>query len=421
MGYPTNYASSAELFNIVENQRGYTLRTAITDLDATIPIIGNLDGVSVPVFIRFDDGGELFKADGVEEDPGSPGSWRFISVTRGVSGTVAQAQIVGDTMYMPFVADHFNSMITEILAGQKFAALVGLDAAKPGSPVVGNSFIATDTGLMYVCFVNGSWEIAGGLTNHAELFNRDQDDHTQYHDDSRASTWHTALSGDHVEDGDSHDHSEGLGIARIQAGLESSRPGTPATGLADEIYLDTDTGILQISPDGSGWTAIVGAPAGLIAAFLEATITDEYSGACPPGWVRYTEADGRFLRGAATGVTTPLNQAGSDTHTHEYIEVPEHTHDVPSASASGVGVGNHSHSFAVYAGSGNALFNFFYNVASTLGTSSSGSHSHSATISGGTSAAGLKVSDNAAGAASRTSSDDDHEPPYQEVIFCVKS
>jgi len=50
----------------------------------------------------------------------------------------------------------------------------------------------------------------GGLTD---------DDHVAYHTDARAATWHTALSGDHVTNGDTHDHAGGDGGQVDHGGL----------------------------------------------------------------------------------------------------------------------------------------------------------------------------------------------------------
>jgi hypothetical protein len=50
-----------------------------------------------------------------------------------------------------------------------------------------------------------------GVIEHGSLVGLADDDHLQYHNDSRASTWHGTLAGAHVTNGDSHNHDGGDG------------------------------------------------------------------------------------------------------------------------------------------------------------------------------------------------------------------
>lgn len=51
----------------------------------------------------------------------------------------------------------------------------------------------------------------GAQVDHGTLAGLADDDHSQYHNDGRAATWHTGLSGSHVTNGDTHDHFGGDG------------------------------------------------------------------------------------------------------------------------------------------------------------------------------------------------------------------
>lgn len=57
------------------------------------------------------------------------------------------------------------------------------------------------------------------FVDHGALSGLGDDDHTQYHTDGRAATWHTGLSGAHVTNGDTHDHSGGDGAQIDHGGL----------------------------------------------------------------------------------------------------------------------------------------------------------------------------------------------------------
>lgn len=58
-----------------------------------------------------------------------------------------------------------------------------------------------------------------GVTDHGALTGLADDDHTQYHNDSRALTWHGAFASTHVTGGDAHDHNGGDGAQVDHGGL----------------------------------------------------------------------------------------------------------------------------------------------------------------------------------------------------------
>jgi len=339
--------------------------------------------------------------------------------------TAATDNYVGDGMYLPLTSLHLNGMLNEVLAAEKYFGLVGADASKSATPDIDQVYIASDTNKMYFCFVDDVWQEVGGLSDHDELYNLDVDDHdtgaNAYQNDARAVTWHDGLTGGHVQDDDDHDHSKGAGAGRVQSGTSGAKPGTPS--YAEEIYLETDTGEMYIGKsDLSAWLPITGAPTGIIVAFSEAIITSEYSGACPSGWVEYTVFDGRFPKGAPTGVTTPLNTGGSATHDHDYTDIIAHVHNVPADSGSTDDPGTHQHSGANSSGgSGSALFWTSVSSFATRSTSSDGSHAHTAKSITTSATTTKKTSDDGAGVATGTSTSENGEPPYQEVVFCQKS
>jgi hypothetical protein len=57
---------------------------------------------------------------------------------------------------------------------------------------------------------------SGTIGDHGYLTGLTDDDHLQYLTTARALTWHVALSGSHVTNGNSHDHAGGDG-ATVQA------------------------------------------------------------------------------------------------------------------------------------------------------------------------------------------------------------
>lgn len=70
---------------------------------------------------------------------------------------------------------------------------------------------------------------SAGVTDHGALTGLGDDDHAQYHTDARALTWHSALSGAHVANGNDHDHIGGDG-AQIAHGSLSGLSGDDHTG-----------------------------------------------------------------------------------------------------------------------------------------------------------------------------------------------
>ncbi|MEK0326757.1 MAG: hypothetical protein QQN63_13745, partial [Nitrosopumilus sp.] len=333
--------------------------------------------------------------------------------------------VVEDVFLMVLTGQHANMLREAVIAGQTYRGLVGTDAGKAGTPAVNEQYFASDTDKFYVATVPGTWSFFGPRPDHADLNDLDNDpDHTQYHDDARAQTWHDGLTGGHVIDGDTHDH--GLasvdGAGRVQADVSANRSSTP--NYEREIYYETDTDLLYISKgtaSPSDWVKIVGAPFGTIVPFLEADITSLYGGACPPGWSRFTALDGRFSKGANTGEITGFSTGGTVTHTHDYTDFVSHNHTVPATNPSTNSGGSHDHRIKEGGGSGDrGLFLTSGGRNASSGTLSAGSHTHTFDLPSHNTESTKRTSDDASGVATGTTAVVGNEPSYQEVIFCEK-
>jgi hypothetical protein len=125
----------------------------------------------------------------------------------------------------------------------------GLDANKPASPVVGDAYIATDTGQVYFCHTALMWS-----TKAARLINRQMMPDTWPRDIPNLRSGMDAnkpaspIAGDVYIATDTGkvyycfsigEWSHLLSIFNLQAGLDANRPESP---LAGDIYLAIDTG-----------------------------------------------------------------------------------------------------------------------------------------------------------------------------------
>jgi hypothetical protein len=414
---PNAYDDATSLLGALIDQRVLTLAGAVDADTTTIPVNENVSDIEVPCY--------LFIGGNHEEIVFAPNKTTssFINCIRGVRGSTANTHNSTDPVSLMVSGQLFNQFRAAILAGEKYQALVGMDASKSASPVVGQFYFATDTLKVYVCVTAGTWSFVGNLTDHHMLNGLGNDDHTQYHNASRALTWHNSLSGGHVTGGNSHDHKiagDGTGAGRVNYGLSANRPSVPPS--IGYVYYETDTQFFFVgkSTDSSGWVKIVGAPVGAIAAFLEADITN-YGGGCPPGWVRYTALDGRLPKGAPAGVTSPLNQGGTSTHTHTYSGVATHTHVIVAYGVGISPVGDHHHGVGVQNSGGSDLSLSTGMNTLQMTTGGGGEHTHTITVPARTTNLTYRSSDNAAGVASASTGSGSTFPAYQEIIWCQKT
>ncbi|MHC4736923.1 MAG: hypothetical protein ACYTDW_21100, partial [Planctomycetota bacterium] len=164
-----------------------------------------------------------------------------------------------------------------------------------------------------------------------------------------------------------------------------------------------DGGTLFISSDGVGWDKISGAPSGAIAMF---------GGACPSNWTRYTNLDGTYPR---MDSVSPGGTGGALTHNHEFSVFEEHYHTVDAVDATNVSSpGNHSHPVTMAGGGGGASYRFKSGLwTGYWGTTSNGAHTHNFTLP-------EQETDTGGDSGTLTTSTDNQEPPYQEVVFCQK-
>lgn len=293
MTFPVSYDNDNTLYGDPVDQKTLVLRAGCTDVDTHL-LVESTAGVSAPTFLRF--GNEIVKV--VTVNPAS------LDVIR--DPATATSHGAGDALYVVITAGHLNVLRDRAIATQQYQGLVGVDADKPASPEVSEVYMATDTQKVSVCLVAGQWSLLGGAKSHADV-QRDgeTDDHPQYYTQSRLDAWHGTLGGEHVSDGDNHDHRYGEEAGRVKTATAATLP-DKGVGY---IRLATDTGELFVGTGATTWIAITGAPGGAIMMLQESNLS-LYGNDCPPGWTRYTALDGRFPKGAPSGVTAPLNSGG---------------------------------------------------------------------------------------------------------------
>jgi hypothetical protein len=123
-------------------------------------------------------------------------------------------------------------------------------------------------------------------------------------------------------------------LSLTNTGDTNSRPDDAVAG---ETYFDTDINVMLMYT-GSGWVTQDGSPGDIKFVYLKSS----YSGAAGyleavrlnPGWEAVTDIKGRSLV-AVNGSDldsdyhTAGNQFGTQTHTLDASEIPDHTHDFP--------------------------------------------------------------------------------------------
>ncbi len=394
-----NYDTDALLYGDLADQKTLILNKPCTSEETEL-FFETVVGVSAPTFIRMED--ELIL---VSQTKASS-----LMVTRDPSQ--AMPHVIGTAAYVVIAAQHLNILRDRAIEVQKCQGLVGNDADKPADPDIAEVYIALDTHKVYVCLTDGVWSLLGGATTHADVLREgESDDHLQYFTSDRLADWHNSLPGEHVTDGDNHDHSRGAGAGRVQIATSETLPGDKAVG---SVRLATDTSELFIANTPGAWVAITGAPSGAVVMLTEADAAS-YGGACPPGWSRYVAMDGRFPKGAPSGISSPLNSGGVATHYHTYSQIPAHTHSIPAMNVTTPSDGSHSHNFPFSTlASGTGIASQTSATASDMReTSSGGAHTHTFTYP-------AFSTGSSGGSASANSSTASSLPPYAEVIFCKK-
>jgi RHS repeat-associated protein len=143
------------------------------------------------------------------------------------------------------------------------------------------------------------------------------------------------------------------------------------------------------------------------------TILPFAASSCPSGWALISGMGGtfnhQFLQGAPNG-QTPGVQGGSDTHSHVYTDVPEHSHGAGSFATDSAG--GHSHRVRTFSSTSFNPGNYPQAGTGTLGTGNTSSESHSHTISGTTAVTG---------ASNPITDPTTILPPYLDMLFCRKT
>lgn len=403
--YPTSADDSTSLLPLLANRRQYLLERdlGVDDLEIMVqlPAVGSttVTGVSFPALIIFE-GGEIVIASSLNNS--STGFLIESLEDRGILGTQIQPHGFGEKLVVGILSVHHRQLQRAIEAAQRYQGFVGADAAKPANPDPGWRYTALDTGKVYYCFVDNVWAQVND-TSHASRTGLGDDDHTQYHNDARATTWHSGLSGVHIPDGNNHDHvssGEGSAVIRVRSGLDGNRPSTPIDG---EVYYSTDLdgGTLWVGIGGA-WSKLSGVPTGGIMPF---------DGPCPSGWTRYSSLNDRYPYGA--DVANVGETGGQANHTHGYTQIQQHYHTVLGSSVTSSSTGSHQHSYITGYNSGSS-WNLARSssAAANYGTSSAGNHTHSATIPSTTTTS--------TGGSSGTTSSQSQLPDSKEVIWCKK-
>ncbi len=410
--YPTSYEDDSSLFAPLVDRMIATVKTGSSVEAIQITLEEDLDGYQGdPCFMVFE-GGEIWRIDDGDLSFAAGDTTVTLSspVQRSYFNSPLQPHNAGEEVYFAAISHHQISFKEAIVAVQKNGFLVGTEAQKAtyeSGAVAGEGWLATDGGKVYICFAAGTFTWVN-ILSHLDLTGTADDDHTQYHIDSRADTWHGALPKDHVVGGEDHDHrsaSEGAAVLRIAGGVDGSKPGSPT--YIGQVYFSIDTaegGTFFISSDGALWDRISGAPAGAITMF---------AGACPAQWTRYTALDdGVYPRVDSTDVGTT---GGGNTHSHVYVVNREHYHDIDGVAATSItNPGNHAHNLRVKSGSGSEdLVGEAGGVSGTFDSSSDGAHNHTVTIP--------QLNTDSIGTASPDTETVASEPPYKELVFCQKN
>ena len=408
VNFPASYEDNSTLLGPLEERETVVVKTSISVASLQVTFDEPLPNLEGPCMIVFE-GGELWWVE--DANITVAGGDTIISLSdfsqRAYHNSILQPHNAGEKAYITVVETHINQYKRAIEALQQNGFLLGTAAEKSSyesGAVAGEGWLETDTGHVYYCFSAGTFTRVDYFS-HEDLSGVGDDDHTQYHTDGRADTWHAGVSGSHISSGDDHDHfttDEGSAVLRIHGGVDASR-GSPT--YPGQIYFSTDTaegGTLFLSSDGIDWDKISGAPTGAIAA---------YESSCPSGWTRFTALDGKYIY---VDNTTSGSSGGAHTHLHDYSEIREHYHDMDTPSGANMtNPGNHSHQWRHNTGSGTSTRRARTSIVTgSITTTSNGSHSHSATIPATVSSQ--------TGVASPQTTTENSEPPYKEVVFCQK-
>lgn len=411
VNFPTSYDNKASTFGDIKDNVVLTLHTSVNNSVTSIRFTETavVDALDVPCYLTFEvsdasDNFEILKV----TSKGTAGTG-YVNVTRGALSSTALAHTAGEKAVQDPVTGHLTSLRELIEAAQKFHALVGTSLPATCSP--GEAYLDTSAQILYFCTATNVWTRVS-RASHSNYGGLSDDDHPQYHNATRKAAWHAVeanVGGSHLTSAAAHNHdgsgTNGAPAARFLSGPTANRPSSPSQ--VGQLFFDTSTGDLYFGADGLTWERYSVMPAGTIILFEDA---------CPQGWTRVTEMDGKFPRGAAPGVWSGLADGGAASHTHTLSTVISHTHNIAEATFNlGYG-GEHNHGFLRFSSSGG------YNTVAAFGkhytpvyvnTGSGAAHTHAVTIP--------THNTSNSGSATVTTAGTDNLPPYVNLLFCKKS
>lgn len=400
---PGAYDSDDTLFGAFVNHKMFTVRYNVDVETLQVIVDENASMMNAPLYLTFE-GGEIWYvgAGGIAQN--ELGEWVFSLEShfqqRAMHGSPLQLHVVGEKIYIGLLSQHIIMAKRVLQASQKYRFLAGTDAERTAiTPEVGERFLCTDTRKVYYCLVAGVWTWMN-RTHHADMDGLEDNDHPQYALQADLDGWHGTAG--HIAGGDEHDHTsanQGVAVERIRSSTLDAM-GSPVCESDICFVTNVDGGTLFISFDGEIWEKLSGIPSGAIAMF---------NTTCPAGWTRYTNLDDRFPMSASIHGQV----GGNSVHSHNYTEMPAHTHTIDAVYLDSESKGSHSHNITAKSaggGSGAAIGKTFGNT--TVASTSAGNHDHTITIP-------ARNTDSTGGSASTNAAS--NLPPYKEVIFCKKA
>jgi hypothetical protein len=269
-----------------------------------------------------------------------------VTVIRGYDESTPLSHINAAQAVQDPIASHFSKIRDSLIAAETYKGLVG--TSPPGTAAAGEFYINTSTSRWLATFVADTWEVLN-RPDHGDYANLGADDHTNLQIESRKITWHDGLTGEHLTNPTTHEHTggatDGDPVEKFETGLESSKPSAMAIG---QVYYGYNAGQtsanLSFSPDGSAWELYTAMPKGTLLYF---------EGGCPLGWSDPGGLDGKLLRGAGADVWTGLASGGTSTHVHALPDIVPHATTVLEKTgvwSTDPEVGDHNHSLYIKSG-----------------------------------------------------------------------
>lgn len=214
----------------------FTIAEALDISETDVDITGGTAAFEVPCVINIED--ELMKV--------TAKTSVYLTVTRGFGGTDAATHVTATSGYLPLTAEHYAELIAGKSAVIKF--LCRTESSLPVSDMV--EYEVVEYADEIYAYNGVAWERIGITTSHDDWKNLDSGDpHPVYYLEAELESAHTALAGDHVTDGDSHDHLEGQGMGAIDIDIDRTLSTPTYDG---EIILSTVAGVDTVSVNAGG-------------------------------------------------------------------------------------------------------------------------------------------------------------------------